>query len=84
MNSGVRFKLSVMMFFEFFIWGAWFPPSFGFFGEGGLGFNDWQQRGLTFAFPISAILAMFFANQFVDRNFAAERFLAFSHFIGGL
>ena len=27
---------------------------------------------------------MFFSNQFADRNFAAERFLAFSHLIGGL
>src|SRR2546423_3155997 len=27
---------------------------------------------------------MFFSNQFADRNFAAERFLAVSHLIGGL
>jgi hypothetical protein len=81
---GIRFKLSVMMFLEFFIWGAWLPPSFGFFDKGALNFEWWQQDLLNFAFPISAILAMFFANQFVDRNFAAERFLAASHLIGGL
>jgi hypothetical protein len=81
---GIRWKLSVMMFLEFFIWGAWLPPSFGFFGSGGLGFELWQQHLLNFAFPVSAILAMFFANQFADRNFAAERFLAVSHLIGGL
>jgi len=82
--AGVRFKLSVMMFLEFFIWGAWLPPSFGYFGQGALGFTDWQQFGLNIAFPVSAIIAMFFANQFVDRSFAAEKFLAFSHLIGGL
>ena len=82
--SGVRFKLSMMMFLEFFIWGAWLPPSFGYFGKDGLGFSLSQQLGLILAFPISAIIAMFFANQFVDRNFAAERFLAFSQFVGGL
>ena len=27
---------------------------------------------------------MFFSNQFADRNFAAENFLAFSHLVGGL
>jgi MFS family permease len=80
----IRTKLSVMMFLQFFIWGAWLPPSFGYFGEGALGFNWWQQDLLNFAFPVSAILAMFLGNQFVDRNFSAERFLAFSHLIGGL
>jgi nucleoside transporter len=82
--SNIGLKLSVMMFLEFFIWGAWLPPSFGFFDKGGLGFTDPEQNALNLAFPISAILAMFFANQFVDRMFAAERFLAVSHLIGGL
>lgn len=84
MSSGVRIRLSVMMFLQFFIWGAWLPPSFGFFGEEALNFNWWQQMLLNNSFPISAIIAMFFANQFVDRNFAAEKFLAVSHLIGGL
>lgn len=84
MQRSVLMKLSVMMFLEFFIWGAWLPPSFGFFGAGALGFDEWQQFGLNIAFPVSAIIGMFFANQFVDRNFAAEKFLAFSHFVGGL
>lgn len=84
MNSGLRLRLSIMMFLEFFIWGAWLPPSFGFFGDGALGFEPWQKMLLNNAFPVAAIIAMFFANQFVDRNFAAERFLALSHFIGGI
>jgi MFS family permease len=82
--NGIRWKLSVMMFLEFFIWGAWLPPSFGFFGKGALGFETWQTELLTCAFPVAAIIAMFAANQFVDRNFSAERFLAFSHLVGGL
>lgn len=84
MKPSTAIKLYAMMFLEFFIWGAWLPPSFGFFGAGGLGFDEWQQFGLNIAFPVSAIVAMFFANQFVDRNFAAEKYLAFSHLIGGL
>ncbi len=36
------------------------------------------------AFPIAAIVGMFFSNQFADRNFSAERFMAFSHLVGGL
>ncbi|MFO1044733.1 MAG: MFS transporter [Planctomycetaceae bacterium] len=84
MQRSVTYKLYAMMFLQFFIWGAWLPPSFGFFGAGALGFNESQQFGLNIAFPISAIIAMFFGNQFVDRNFSAERFLAFSHLLGGL
>lgn len=80
----IRTKLSVMMFLEFFIWGAWLPLSFSFFAKDGLNFLGWQQDLLNICFPVSAILAMFLSNQFVDRNFAAERFLAFSHLVGGL
>lgn len=50
----------------------------------GLGFTPLQQTWILIAFPVAAIIAMFFSNQFADRNFSAERFLAFSHLIGGV
>ncbi len=80
----VRLKLFVMMFLEFFIWGAWLPLIFGYLDKGGLNFTPGQQSLILNAFPAAAILAMFFSNQFADRNFAAEKFLAVSHLIGGL
>ncbi|HXG46215.1 MAG TPA: MFS transporter [Methylomirabilota bacterium] len=43
-----------------------------------------EQGMILNAFPVAAIIGMFFSNQFADRNFAAERFLAFSHLVGGL
>src|SRR5688572_14469514 len=43
-----------------------------------------EQAMILNAFPIAAIIGMFFSNQFADRNFAAQRFLAFSHIVGGL
>jgi nucleoside transporter len=82
MNSPYRLRLFVMMFLEFFIWGAWFLKVFGYLPH--LGFDQLQQAVILNAFPVSAIVAMFFSNQFADRNFAAEKFLAFSHLIGGL
>lgn len=81
MNS-IRFKLSVMMFLEFFIWGAWLPLIFGYLPS--LGFSSWQQSWVLNAFAIASFVGMFFSNQFADRNFAAERFLAVSHLVGGL
>ncbi|MBY0523831.1 MAG: MFS transporter [Gemmataceae bacterium] len=80
--SSPRFKLSVMMFLEFFIWGAWLPLIFGYLPS--LGFNEWQQALILGAFNLAAFTAMFFSTQFADRNFAAERFLAFSQLVGGL
>src|SRR5438309_8164972 len=77
----IRFRLFLMMVLEFFIWGAWLPLIFGYLPS--LGFTPGEQGWILNAFPIAAILGMFFGNQFADRNFAAERFLAFSHCIGG-
>ncbi|HEX3148328.1 MAG TPA: MFS transporter [Gemmataceae bacterium] len=83
MSSGVRFRLSVMMFLQFFIWGAWFELGFDYIPT--LGFNkEWQQPLVFGAFNVGALVALFFSTQFADRKFAAERFLAVSHFIGGL
>src|SRR5215208_2365694 len=82
MNKTVRFKLILMMVLEFFIWGAWFPLIFGYLPS--LGFTAAQQSWILNAFPIAAIVGMFFSNQFADRNFSAEKFLAFSHLVGGL
>jgi nucleoside transporter len=80
--KAIRVKLSVMMFLEIFIWGAWFVKIFAYLES--LGFSDTQQFWTLNAFNLAAITAMFFSTQFVDRNFAAERFLAFSHLVGGL
>src|SRR5436190_1630525 len=83
MNSSIRFKLFLMMVLEFFIWGCWLPKIFGYLPS--LGFNaTWQQPLILNAFPIAAIVGMFFSNQYADRHFAAEKFLAFSHLIGGV
>ena len=80
MNSN-RPKLFLMMLLEFFIWGAWLPLIFGYLPS--LGFSPTEQAWILNAFPIAAIVGMFFSNQFADRNFAAEKFLAFSHLVGG-
>jgi len=82
MNSSIRFKLFLMMVLEFFIWGAWLPLIFGYLPS--LGFTTTEQSWILNAFPIAAIVGMFFSNQFADRHFAAEKFLAFSHFISGV
>jgi nucleoside transporter len=81
MNPNVRLKLFLMMVLEFFIWGAWYPLIFGYLPS--VGFTPAEQTWILSTFPVAAIIGMFFSNQFADRNFAAQRFLAVSHLIAG-
>jgi len=81
-TTSTRNKLFFMMVLEFFIWGAWLPLIFSYLPS--LGFTPIEQAWILNAFPISAIIGMFFSNQFADRHFAAEKFLGFSHLIGGI
>lgn len=82
MQRAIRLRLFGMMVLEFAIWGAWLPLIYSYLPS--LGFTPLQQSWILNAFPLAAILGMFFSNQFADRHFAAERFLAFSHLVGGL
>ena len=79
-----RTRLFLMMVLEFFIWGAWLPLIWTYMGPDGLNFSSSQQALIGSAFAIASLVGIFFSNQFADRNFAAERFMAFSHLIGGL
>ncbi len=82
MNTSIRFRLFLMMILEFFIWGCWLPLIYGYLPS--LKFSAGEQAWILNAFPIAAIVGMFFSNQYADRHFAAEKFLAFSHLVGGV
>lgn len=82
-RGSLKLGLSIMMFLQIFIWGAWFELNFGYVDKG-LGMTGDQQWYIFSAFNIGAVYALFFGTQFADRRFAAEKFLAFSHLIGGL
>ena len=81
MNISIRFRLFTMMVLEFFIWGAWLPLIYGYLPS--LKFTPVEQAWILNTFPFAAIVGMFFSNQYADRHFAAEKFLAFSHLVGG-
>lgn len=70
-----------MMVLEIGIWGSWQIKLFPYMGM--LGFTPLQQGWVGGVFGIATVVGIFFSNQFADRNFSAERFLAFSHLLGG-
>jgi nucleoside transporter len=82
MTKFIRLRLFIMMVLELFIWGCWLPMIYAYLPS--LKFTAVQQSWILAAFPIAAIVGMFFSNQFADRNFSAEKFLAFSHVVGGV
>ncbi len=82
-NSGtLKWKLFGMMVLEFFIWGAWLPLVFGYMSA--IGFSSNQMAWIGSCFAIATIVGIFFSNQWADRTFSAERFMATSHLLGGL
>jgi nucleoside transporter len=83
MNQAIRTKLSIMMFLEYVIWGAWLPL-LGLYLSKYLKFEGIQIAWIFNAFAIASLTGMFFGGQLADRYFAQERFLSFSHLVGGL
>lgn len=74
-------RLSLMMFLQYAIWGAWLPLFFPFLVEH-RGFKP-EQAGTLFAIAaIGALVAPFIAGQIADRKFNTEKFLAISHLAG--
>jgi MFS family permease len=78
----VRMRLFVMMVLQLAVWGAWAPKLFPYMGM--LGFAPWEQSLVGSSWGIAAVAGIFFSNQFADRNFAAERFMAASHALSGV
>lgn len=83
MNATIRTKLSVMFFLEFVIWGAWLPLLNNYLGDY-LHFSNTQMAWIQNAFAMASLTGMFFGGQLADRYFSQEKFLAFSHLVGGL
>lgn len=77
----LRIRLSLMMFLQYAIWGAWLPFLWSFLSDHrGM---DGEQIGSMFAAgAVGAILGPFIAGQVADRWFATEKFLALSHLAG--
>src|SRR5262245_21288329 len=76
-------RLSVMMFLQFFIWGAWFV-SMGTYLTGSLDFSDTDSALAYSTQSWGAIIAPFVIGLIADKYVNAERLLGVIHVIGAV
>ena len=81
MNSKIYSQLSVMMFLQIFIWGAWFVTLGNYLSNIGFSGTDIGTAYLTN--NIGAIIAPLFVGLVADRFFAAQKVMAVLHIVGG-
>jgi len=81
MVSGTGSRLGAMMFFQFFVWGAWYVGAPLYLVK--IGFSG-SDLGWTYAVgPLACMLSPFFVGMIADRFFATERMLCALHILGG-
>lgn len=80
-HGAIGARLSVMMFLQFFVWGAWYVSQTGFMNEKGMGgLISWAYT----VGPIAAIVSPFFLGMIADKFFPTQRVLAALHVLGGV
>src|SRR5436309_96313 len=82
-STGTLVALSIMMFLQYAIWGAWLPLMFPFYNEY-RGFTAITVGALAAIGAAGALVAPFIAGQIADRYFNTEKFLGISHLIGAV
>ncbi len=80
MKTKIRIELSIMMFLEFFVWGAWYVTGPNYLSKIGFGAGDF---GWMYSVgPIAGMISPFFIGMIADRFFAAQKVLGVMHLLG--
>ncbi len=83
MRFQMKIRLSIMMFFEYFIWGVWYVTLGTWLGQE-LHFSGEQIGLASGTTAVGAILSPFIVGLMADELFATQRLLAALHGIGAL
>jgi len=83
MKVSTRIQLSVMMFLEYFVWGAWYVTMGTYLGQT-LKFNGVEIAAAYGTGAIAAMISPFIVGLIADRFFATERVLGVMHLLGAV
>ncbi|MEN9950851.1 MAG: hypothetical protein RLY85_1603 [Bacteroidota bacterium] len=81
MKPILRIQLSLMMFMQFFVWGAWYGQMSKYMTDQ-LGATGDQVGSAYAAFSIAMIIAPFFVGMLADRYFQAQKVLGVLNILG--
>ena len=76
-------RLSLMMFLNYVIWGAWYV-TLGTYLTAGLKFSGTEAGTIFGATALACMISPFFVGLIADRYFSTERMLAALHLVGAL
>ncbi|MCH2182719.1 MAG: MFS transporter [Mariniblastus sp.] len=75
-------RLAIMMFLQFFVWGAWYVTAPNYLSTIGFTATDF---GWTYSVgPIAGIITPIFVGMVADRFIAAQKVLGIMHLLGGV
>jgi nucleoside transporter len=83
MKTTTRVLLSVMMFLEYFIWGAWYVTMGTYMSEN-LHSSGLQIGAAYSALAIATMISPFFVGMVADKYFAAQKIMGVLHILGAL
>ncbi len=83
MGWGIRARLGMLMFLQYFVWGAWYV-TLGTFLAIGLHFNGREVGWAAGTTAVGAIVAPLFVGLVADRFLATQKALGALHIAGGV
>lgn len=82
-QSALKVKLSIFMFLQYFIWGAWYASMGGYLAND-LKFDGAQIGAAYGALAIASMLSPFIVGLVADRFFASQKILGILGLLGGV